>query len=94
MTIEMERAAETLRPRILETEETGRLELSPQGPPEQDLPSPRTRRSLLMMNEGMGLRLRSRRRQLDWSPMVRHRNLSSNESHFILSPRRPGERAG
>jgi putative membrane protein len=45
MTIEMERAAERLRPRILETEETGRLELNLQQPPETDLPAPRTRRS-------------------------------------------------
>ncbi|MBV8504425.1 MAG: hypothetical protein JOZ11_01200 [Alphaproteobacteria bacterium] len=45
MTIEVERAAERLRPRILETEETGRLELSPASAPATDLPAPRTQRS-------------------------------------------------
>jgi putative membrane protein len=45
MTIETEPARERLRPRILETEETGRLELNLQPAPETNLPSPRTRRS-------------------------------------------------
>ena len=45
MTAEMDRAAERLRPRILETEETGRLELNPPPAPPTDLPAPRTRRS-------------------------------------------------
>jgi len=45
MTIETEPARERLRPRILETEETGRLELSLQPAPETNLPSPRTGRS-------------------------------------------------
>jgi putative membrane protein len=45
MTIETGVAREKLRPRILETEETGRLELNLQQLPETDLPSPRTRRS-------------------------------------------------
>ena len=45
MTIEMERATERLRPRILETEETGRLEVSSPPSPATDLPALRTRRS-------------------------------------------------
>jgi putative membrane protein len=45
MTIETEPARERLRPRILETEETGRLELNLQPAPETNLPSPLTRRS-------------------------------------------------
>jgi putative membrane protein len=45
MTVETEAAGERLRPRILETEETGRLELSPPPAAATDLPSPRTRRS-------------------------------------------------
>jgi putative membrane protein len=45
MTIETEPARERLRPRILETEETGRLELNLQPAPEANLPSPLTRRS-------------------------------------------------
>jgi putative membrane protein len=45
MTIETEAPRERLRPRILETEETGRLELNLQQPPEAALPAPRTRRS-------------------------------------------------
>ena len=45
MTIETEPARERLRPRILETEETGRLELNLQPAPETNLPSPPTRRS-------------------------------------------------
>ena len=45
MTTETEAPRERLRPRILETEETGRLELSLQQLPETDLPAPRTRRS-------------------------------------------------
>ena len=45
MTVETELAPEKLRPRILETEETGRLDLSPPPAPATDLPSPRTRRS-------------------------------------------------
>src|SRR3984893_10880322 len=45
MTIEMERATERLRPRILETEETGRLELSPPPATATDLPVLRARGS-------------------------------------------------
>jgi putative membrane protein len=45
MTIETEAPRERLRPRILESEETGRLELSPPPVLATDLPSPRTRRS-------------------------------------------------
>jgi putative membrane protein len=45
MTVETEAPRERLRPRILETEKTGRLELSPPPAPETDLPAPRTRRS-------------------------------------------------
>jgi putative membrane protein len=45
MTIETEPARERLRPRIIETEETGRLELNLQPAPETNLPSPLTRRS-------------------------------------------------
>jgi putative membrane protein len=45
MTVETEAPRERLRPRILETEETGRLELNLQQPPETDLPALRTRRS-------------------------------------------------
>jgi len=45
MTIEPEPPRERLRPRVLETDETGRLELSPMSASEQDLPSPRTRPS-------------------------------------------------
>jgi putative membrane protein len=45
MTVETEPPRERLRPRILETEETGRLELNLQLPPETDLPALRTRRS-------------------------------------------------
>jgi putative membrane protein len=42
---ETEVPRERLRPRILETEETGRLELSPPPAPATDLPAMRTRRS-------------------------------------------------
>jgi putative membrane protein len=45
MTIETEPARERLRPRILGTEETGRLELNLQPTPEANLPVPPTRRS-------------------------------------------------
>ena len=45
MTVETEPPRERLRPRILETEETGRLELNLQLAPETNLPSRRTRRS-------------------------------------------------
>jgi putative membrane protein len=45
MTIETEPARERLRPRILETEETGRLELNLQPAPDTNLLSPLTRRS-------------------------------------------------
>src|SRR5207248_8275842 len=45
MTTETEAPRERLRPRILETEETGRLELSLQQPPEALLPVPRTQQS-------------------------------------------------
>ena len=44
MSVETDRPQERLRPRILETEETGRLELSPPPTPAADLPAPRTRR--------------------------------------------------
>src|SRR6202035_1726201 len=44
MTVETEPPRERLRPRILETEETGRLELNLQLAPETNLPSRRTRR--------------------------------------------------
>jgi putative membrane protein len=44
MTVETEAPRERLRPRILETEESGRLELNLQQLPETDLPSPRTQR--------------------------------------------------
>ena len=44
MTVDTEMPRERLRPRILETEEIGRLELSPP-PAAADLPAPRTRRS-------------------------------------------------
>jgi putative membrane protein len=43
MTVQTELAPERLRPRILETEETGRLELSLQPALETNLPSPRIR---------------------------------------------------
>ena len=45
MTIETEPPRERLRPRILETEETGRLDLNLQPAPETNLPSLRRRRS-------------------------------------------------
>src|SRR5204863_512734 len=45
MTTETEAPRERLRPRILETEETGRLELNLPPPPEAHLPAPRTQRS-------------------------------------------------
>ena len=45
MTITSEPSRERLGPRILETGETGRLELSPLPAPERDLPAPLTRRS-------------------------------------------------
>ena len=45
MITETEAPRERLRPRILETEETGRLELNPHTDPAKDLPAPRTRRS-------------------------------------------------
>ena len=45
MTVETEPPREGLRPRILETEETGRLELSVLPAPETDLPAPRIPRS-------------------------------------------------
>ena len=45
MITETEMPRERLRPRILETEETGRLELSPPLAPATDLPALRTRRS-------------------------------------------------
>jgi putative membrane protein len=45
MTIETEPARERLRPRILETEETGRLQLNLQPAPEANLPAPPTGRS-------------------------------------------------
>ena len=45
MTITSEPSRERLRPRILETGETGRLELSPLPTAERDLPAPLTRRS-------------------------------------------------
>jgi putative membrane protein len=45
MTVETEAPRERPRPRILETEETGRLELNLQQPPEANLPAPRTQRS-------------------------------------------------
>ena len=45
MTIETEPTRERLRPRILETEETGRLELKLQPAPETSLPAPRICRS-------------------------------------------------
>jgi putative membrane protein len=45
MSVETEAPRERLRPRILESEETGRLELSPPPVLATNLPSPRTRRS-------------------------------------------------
>jgi putative membrane protein len=46
VTITSEPPQERLRPRILETEETGRLDLTPLPTPERDLPAPLRRRSL------------------------------------------------
>jgi putative membrane protein len=45
MSVEAERSLEKLRPRILETEETGRLDLAPSPTPAEDLPAPPIRRS-------------------------------------------------
>jgi putative membrane protein len=45
MTTETELTLEKLRPRILETEETGRLDVGPPPAPVTDLPAARTRRS-------------------------------------------------
>jgi len=45
MTLAGEPVQEKLRPRILQTEETGRLDLAPSPPPAADLPSPPIRRS-------------------------------------------------
>ena len=58
MTTETEAPRERLRPRILETEETGRLELNLQPPPEAHLPAPRTQRSrspLRVAAAGLGI---------------------------------------
>src|SRR5690242_2449508 len=57
MTIQTE-PRERLRPRILETEETGRLELSPQPSPPLDLPSPplaRSRPSMRVAATGLSI---------------------------------------
>lgn len=45
MSVETEAPRERLRPRIVETEETGRLELTAPPAPETNLPAPRTRKS-------------------------------------------------
>ena len=58
MITETEAPRERLRPRILETEETGRLELSLPAAPATDLPAPRTRRSgspIRVAATGLGL---------------------------------------
>ena len=58
MTIQTEPTGERLRPRILKTEETGRLELNLQPAPETSLPGPRTGRSrspLAVAVTGLGI---------------------------------------